>query len=328
MNRPIFICAMFTAAAMVVGAQEASQSNAFQGTSNPPSDDQITTSDAPSQKPPAGKPAYSQPVAPAQVQIQPRPAFVNPSSNNPDPDSGVVGVPSERALQNRAYANDPDGDIVHLHARRPGEIVEGTSIRVRLQERLSTSDSEVGEKFRTKVASDVLQDGQVLIPAGAEIDGRVTQVSTGHLGGHGTMHLNPEVVILPDGTRYKLHAEISGTPGSHTRIGDEGGINPGSRVRKDEVEYGGAVGAGVVTGAVLGGPAGAVTGGLIGAGAITVHLMVDHPQATLEEGAPLLFTLTEPLDLVPAENVAPAENVVPTLNAAPAENVVPEANVN
>ncbi len=324
MNRLILICTMFVAAAMAVGAQEASQSSAFQGTSNPPSDEQITTSDAPAPKPPAGRPVYSQPIAPVEVQVQPRPTSVNRSSNYPDPDSGIVNGSSQREqlLQNRAYANDPDGDIVHLRARRPGEIVEGTSIRVRLLERLSTSDSEVGEKFRTKVASDVLQDGQVLIPAGAEIDGRVTQVSSGHLGGHGTMHLNPEVVILPDGTRYRLHAEISGTPGSHTRIGGEGAINPGSRVRKDEVEYGGAVGAGVVTGAVLGGPAGAVTGGLIGAGAITVHLMVDHPQATLEEGAPLLFTLTEPLDLVPAENV------VPTQNATPAENVVPEASVN
>jgi hypothetical protein len=162
----------------------------------------------------------------------------------------MVNDSSAQTLQNRAYANDPDGDIVHLHARRPGEIVEGTTIRVRLLDRLSTVDSERGEAFRTKVASDVLQDGRVLIPAGAEIDGRVTQVSSGHVGGHGTMHLNPEVVILPDGTRYRLHAEISGTPGSRTRVGGEGGINPGSRVRKDEIEYGGAVGAGVVTGAI------------------------------------------------------------------------------
>jgi hypothetical protein len=309
MTRPILVCTLFVAAAMAVGAQEASQSSAFQGTSNPPSDDQITTSIAPVPKPPAGQPVYSQPVARAQAQLQQRPTSVDPSINYLDPDSGVVNGPSARTLQNRAYANDPDGDIVHLHARRPGEIVEGTSIRVRLLDRLSTVDSEKGEAFRTRVASDVLQDGQVLIPAGAEIDGRVTQVSSGHVGGHGTMHLNPEVVILPDGTRYRLHAEISGTPGSRTRVGGEGAINPGSRMRRDEVEYGGAVGAGVVTGAILGGPAGAVTGGLIGAGAITVHMMVSHPQATLEVGAPLLFTLTEPLDLVPSENVVPDASV-------------------
>ena len=227
MNRPILVCTLFVAAAVTVGAQEASQSSAYQGVSNPPTDDQITTSVAPTPapKPPAGHLVYNQPAAPAQTQAQPRSTSTDPSVNYPDPDFDVVSNSSAQASQNRAYANDssaqasqnrtyandPDGDIVHLHAR-PGEIVEGTSIRVRLLDHLSTVDSEVGEGFRTRVVSDVVQDGRVLIPAGAEIDGRVTQVSSGHLGGHGTMHLNPEVVILPDGTRYTLHAEISGTP--------------------------------------------------------------------------------------------------------------------
>ncbi len=300
MNRLILVCTLFVAATAILGAQEASQSNAFQGTSNPPSDDQITTSSTPQAKPPAGQLVYNQPAVPAQAQPAQRPSSVDPAANYPDPDSGIVQGSASQAELDRAYANDPDGDIVHLHPRRPGEIVEGTTIRVRLMDRLSTVDSERGEAFRTRVASDVLQDGNVLIPAGAEIDGRVTQVSSGHVGGHGTMHLNPEVVIMPDGTRYRLHAEITGTPGSHTRVGGEGAINPGSRMRRDGIEYGGGVGTGVVTGAIVGGPVGAVTGGLIGAGAITVHLMVSHPQATLESGAPLLFTLTEPLDLVPA----------------------------
>jgi hypothetical protein len=51
---------------------------------------------------------------------------------------------------------------------------------------------------------------------------------------------------------------------------------------------------------MLGGPVGAVTGGLIGAGAVTAHLLISHPQATLEPGAVLLFTLSEPLQMVPA----------------------------
>jgi hypothetical protein len=33
---------------------------------------------------------------------------------------------------------------------------------------------------------------------------------------------------------------------------------------------------------------------------VTVHLLVNHPQAKLEPGADLVFTLTEPLNLVPA----------------------------
>jgi hypothetical protein len=42
---------------------------------------------------------------------------------------------------------------------------------------------------------------------------------------------------------------------------------------------------------------GALTGSLVGAGLVTVHLLADHPQATLESGTALQFTLTEPLFL-------------------------------
>ena len=114
------------------------------------------------------------------------------------------------------------------------------------------------------------------------------------------MRLNPETVILADGSRYRLYAQVTGTPGSGTRVGSEGAINPGSHVKRDSIEYGGAVGAGAVTGAVIAGPVGALTGSLVGAGLITVHLLVNHPQAHLEEGAVLLFTLTERLHLEPA----------------------------
>jgi hypothetical protein len=55
-----------------------------------------------------------------------------------------------------------------------------------------------------------------------------------------------------------------------------------------------------VTGALLGGPVGALAGSLVGAGVVTVHLLVSHPQAKLEPGAALVFTLTEPLNLIPA----------------------------
>ncbi len=71
-------------------------------------------------------------------------------------------------------------------------------------------------------------------------------------------------------------------------------------MKKVGIEYGAATGAGVVTGAIVGGPGGALAGGIIGASVITVHLLMDHPQATLDDGAVLLFTLNEPLHLVAA----------------------------
>ncbi|MGA3262486.1 MAG: hypothetical protein ABSC47_00395 [Terracidiphilus sp.] len=297
MNRQILVCTMFVAVTAALGAQEASQTGSYQGTSNPPPDDQITTSSTQAAKPPAGQLVYIQPVAPAQVKVEPQPSPVDPSVNYPEP-----GRANQPVLTERNYPYDPDSDIVHPHPLRRGEIEEGTIIRVRLLERLSTVQSEKGEAFRTRVASDVLAGGEVRIPAGAEIDGRLVQVSSGHAGGHGSMRLQPEVVILPDGTRYRLRAELTGTPGSRTHVGSEGTVLPNSRIKRDSIEYGGAVGAGAVTGAFMGGPVGALAGSLIGAGVITVHLLVSHPQATLESGTALLLTLTEPLYMVPARD--------------------------
>jgi len=307
----ILVCILFAAATAALGAQQGSP---YQGTSNPPPDDTIQTSTAPEPiaKPLAGHQIYVQPSDPAyaRTQSEPRPTSVDPSLNFPDPgsDNGIVQIASDPlvrpALSTRGRPYDPDGDIVHPGPLGPGEVGEGTTIRARLLQRLSTSESVDGESFRTRVASDVLQGGHVLIPAGSEIDGRVMSVSSGHPGGHGSMHLRPDTVILPDGSRYRLFAQVTGAPGSKTRLGSEGAINPASRLKRDGVEYGGAVGGGTVTGAFLGGPAGALAGGIIGAGVVTVHLLISHPQATLETGTILLFTLTEQLNLVPASRNA------------------------
>jgi hypothetical protein len=328
MNRSIPALALFVVTAAALGAQQASQPNSqvnpYQGVSHPPADDEITTTDIPEAKPPAGKPLNPQSVPPralnaitpnsaqmpAGAQSESRQFWVDPSASLEaqqavdGTDDGIVRIApttslASPALSQHAYAYEPDGDIVHPHPLRPGELQEGTSIRVHLLDRLSTSDTEKGEPFRTRVATDVLQGGQVLIPAGSEIDGRVVAVSSGHAGGYGTMRLQPESVILPNGTRFRLNAEVTGTPGSRTRVVGEGTIRADSRVKRDGIEYGGAVGAGAVTGAIVGGPVGALTGSLIGAGAITVHLLVSHPQATLDSGTTLMFMLTDRLYLAP-----------------------------
>jgi hypothetical protein len=335
----LFVAATAALGTQNLAAQDASQtSSQFQGQSHPPADDVIITSTIPAAKPPAGQPLNAQQAPPAADmqtlapaseppsappngqmsgqtygQVPPQPSSVDPSVNFPAPqpsqgldgtDQGIVQVapsyqPPAPGLNARSYGYDPDGDIVHPVALRPGELQGGTNIRVHLLDRLSTAETEKGEPFRTQVATDVLQGGQVLIPAGSEIDGRVVEVSAGHAGGHGTMRLQPETVVLPDGTRHRLHAELMSTPGSNTRVGGEGTVRPGSRAKRDGIEYGGAVGSGVIVGAVVAGPAGALTGGLIGAGAVTVHLLVNHPQATLESGTTLIFQLTDSLYLAP-----------------------------
>jgi type IV secretory pathway VirB10-like protein len=325
MNRPILVMTFFAVAAAALGAQQASQSGPYQGVSNPPPDDTIVTTSTPQAKPPAGHPAYAPAPAAAQAQQTARQTDAgNSSANDSYParnsatpssldgtDGGIVMVAqpqsalaqpgvAQPALTQRSYAPDPDGDIVHLAPLGPGEIREGTMIRVRLLGDLSSALSEPGQAFRSRVASDVLEGGQVLIPAGAEIDGKVAEASTGHFGGHGSLLLRPETVILPNGSSYRLHAVVSGTPMTNTNVGLEGVISPGGRMKRNGIEYGGAVGAGAVTGAYLGGPVGALAGGLIGAGLVTTHLLVSHPQTHLDEGDVLILTLTQRMHLDPA----------------------------
>jgi hypothetical protein len=302
MNRPILVYALWFMATAALGAQEASQPSPYQGTSNPPPDDTIVTSSTPQAKPPAGHRAAPA-AAPAQAQPQFEPAAATPAANSADPDAGIVAAnesapaTDQPALSTRSHAPDPDGDIVHPQPPGVGELPEGATIRVELLDRLSTVSSEKGQAFRSKVASDVVQGDRVLIPAGTEIDGQVAEVSSGHPGGHGSMRLRPETMILPDGSRYQLHADLSETLGVRSKVGSEGDVVPASRLKRDGIEYGGAVGAGATTGAIIGGPVGAVTGGLIGAGVVTAHLLISHPQATLESGTVLVFTLSEPLQM-------------------------------
>jgi len=327
MNRSILVCALMFAAAASLAAQQAGQSGLYQGTSNPPSNDTIV-SEPPAEAAPAQTAAGTTEAAPTaaekpsaahryaqnaeQVQdrvqiqtqaVQPQPAGADDAASIDGTDSGIVQIapdPQTGPELNRRAVADPDGDIVHPSPLGPNELGEGTAIRVRLLNSVSTNFSRAGESFRSRVASDVMQDDRVLIPAGSEIDGRITHVSTGSFGGHGSISLVPDTVILPDGSRFRMYGQVTATPGSNTKVGSEGAIDPGSRLKRNGIEYGGAVGAGAVTGAVLGGPAGALAGSLIGAGVITAHLLISHPQATLDEGTYLQFALTERLNLVPA----------------------------
>jgi hypothetical protein len=325
MKRPLLACAFLALASAALCAQQSSpnsQSGPYSGTSSPPPDETIEASEPqqpqPLPKPRAGKPmdappagqSAGQPVAPA-----PAPPADNTNSSaydaNSGTDAGVVQVAppanASPSLSSRTYvtATDPDSDIVRPEPLPPGVVGEGSVIRVHLLDQLSTRNSVKGDSFRSQVASDVIEGGKVVIPAGAEIDGTVMEASSGtHLGSRGSMRLRPETVIMADGSRYQLQAYVAAAPGAHAKVDKEGTIGARARVKRGSIEYGGAMGVGAITGAVMGGPAGALAGTLVGAGVVTAHLLISHPQATLERGTVLLFTLTQPLNLVAPTSTA------------------------
>jgi len=299
MNRSILVFA-FVAATSTLFAQQSSQNGQYQGTSNPPPDDTIIT-DADQAPPTPAKPSAAHPLmAPSAATTAAQPAISSAmpaTANNTAVQHSASTLPSD--LTTGPMSSDPDGDIVHPAPLGPGELGEGTMIRVRLLDDLSSSLSEKGESFRSRVATDVLAGGNVVIPAGSEISGQVTEASMGHFGSRGSLMLRPETVTLPNGQSFRLHAVVTGAPATHNQVNSEGMITADSRKLRAGIEYGGAVGAGAVTGAYLGGPVGALAGSLVGAGLVTTHLLVSHPQAHLDSGDVLMLTVTERVHLDP-----------------------------
>src|SRR5215831_4474988 len=138
MNRPILACALFTFVSAALFAQQ--QSDPYSGTSNPPPDNTIeSTEQQPAQplpKPNAGKPLNAQAAAPQAQSTPEQPANTTQPVDASDPtdgtDAGMVQVaPSastttaaQPTVTVRASASDPDGDIVHPAPLPPGVIGE------------------------------------------------------------------------------------------------------------------------------------------------------------------------------------------------------------
>ncbi|WP_158751215.1 hypothetical protein [Acidobacterium sp. S8] len=293
--------------APAVFAQQAVQSP-NQGVSNPPADDTIVAS--PDDPPPAvAKPSPAITTAPAAA---PTTTATAPApATNPDygivtsTSSGTSTSPASAAgatLATRPY--NPDEDIVGFVPSPSNELAEGTNIRARLMDTLSTKETSAGTAFKAQVASDVYKNGRIIIPAGSELRGRVVSVRQGHhFGQAATLRLRPDVVILPDGTAYHLYGQVIDSKAPHTRTDSEGGIQPSSHLKKNAIEYGAGAGTGALVGAQVGGPTGALVGSLIGAGVITAHLLMQHPEmAEVPKGSVVTFSLTEPMDLMPTRN--------------------------
>jgi hypothetical protein len=309
------------AAPAAFSQQQPSAPDGYQGVSQPPADDAIVAT--PDTPPPAEQPAATPKPSPAIPAPPPSPAatprYSAPSHPHTDSsydntDFGIVTAPAPKDTQHDFdrpsdgavlhTREDSDADIVNPPPGPANELPEGTEIHVRLGDALSTSETTAGAPFHGQVMFNVLKGGSVIIPAGSTLRGRVVHVSQGHhFGPAATLRLRPDIVILPDGTAYHLHAQVYSSEAKGTKTGSEGAIKPSAHVLKKTAEYGVGVGTGAMVGAELGGPAGALAGSVVGAGVITTHLLLQHPEAaTVPAGSEVDFSLTEPLDMTPTRN--------------------------
>jgi hypothetical protein len=261
----------------------------------------LPVADQPDGPPEMQKPSPAIPaVAPTAVADAHAPVLPADGMDLPAPRTPKAGA----EMADSGTDNTDDGIVTRV-PYRPGELAEGTILRTHLDEALSTSTSQKGDLFTARLTQDILQDGKVIIPIGSSIQGRITKVvENRRIQGRAKLRLRADTIILPDGSRLMMHAQVIDTSDyTHTKTDSEGTIVSRDDAKKNWEIAGATTGTGAVSGAVIGGGVGAVVGTVIGAGVGASHYMMAHPVASLPRSSTVVFQLTEPMSITPLQPI-------------------------
>src|SRR5271165_1347725 len=107
-------------------------------------------------------------------------------------------------------------------------VPDDTALRIRLDDTLTSTDSQVGDPFSAKV----VDSGEY---RNARVYGHITEIDmSGRVKGHTSMMLRFDRMVMPDGSRAQIHAEIVELyhAPSGEKVDVEGAIESSSRGRK------------------------------------------------------------------------------------------------
>lgn len=308
------------------------------GVSTPPSTEITTTSDespaTPALKTREAKPSAAVPVSPAnQVVYGPyvpyrapgTPAAAVASKAAFDPDANIVTETVPDSSEPVADSVALDAGIVTSVPEREGEIREGTLLKARIDQGLSTTSTLEGTQFTASLTEPVIKDGRVILPIGSLVEGRVTEVRSGRrISGRAALHLEVSDVKLPDGSHYIIHAQLIDTDqNSHSNVNNEGTLVRRDHPKQTLAAMSVATGGAAAAGAMMGGGVGALIGAGIGAGASTVLWLKQDRQEALPKDSLLVFSLTTPMILKPLSNRAVSSVTVPAVAPYNAVATVP-----
>jgi hypothetical protein len=261
-------------------------------------------------KPPAKPSADVLAAAPAVVYGPYIPYHAPPAVSNPDADivgEAPAGQGGRRPLPAKeASKANLDAGIVTYVPSRPGEVPEGTLVKVKLREPLSTQTTRPGTQFTAEVSEPVMRDGKVIVPVGALLEGRVTWVRGGRrVGGRAAIHIEPRTITLPDGAQYLLHARVIDTDSwKNTKVDSEGTMTRQDVGKGTVATMALTTGGGMAAGAMIAGVPGALIGAGVGAGASTVIWLKQDRQAVLPKNLGIVFSLAEPMRATPLSATA------------------------
>jgi hypothetical protein len=223
-----------------------------------------------------------EPEAPRQPSPQPSPR-PSPRQREREP----APTPTPRATQPEA---DPEPVL-----REPRAVTAtagvGTTFAVTLNETLSTQSNRVGDMFTATLQAPIRSaDGELVVPAGAVIRGRLTQVDkSGGVGQTGVIALAFESISF-DGRSLPLDGTVVKA-------------NPQRKSRTSVQSTAGKVAVGAAAGAVLGrvigkDTKGTIAGAVIGAAAGTAIAMgTADVDVVLPAGSDLMIRLDSPIEV-------------------------------
>jgi hypothetical protein len=176
-----------------------------------------------------------------------------------------------------------------LLAGPPFHIPEDTALRVRLDDTLTSVDSQVGDPF----SATVVDKGNY---RDARVYGHIAQIDiSGKVRGHTSMMLRFDRLVMPDGRRSPIHAEIVELyhAPSGEKMDVEGAIESGGRGRKSIEHTAFGAGAGALLGGIFGGGKGAGIGSIVGGvGGLGTTAFHGHQKITLGSGQEMLIRMT------------------------------------
>ena len=143
----------------------------------------------------------------------------------------------------------------------------GQTIRVRMNETLSSKSARTGDTFTANVTEPVYSNnGVVVIPVGSSVVGRVGSVQRAKKGGDpGTIDVNFTQVKLPNGATRAINGSLADLNSDNAKSDSEGTASGDDRKNDKIIFIGGGAGGGAILGGLIGGGKGAAIGGILGA---------------------------------------------------------------
>ena len=168
-------------------------------------------------------------------------------------------------------------------------VPDDTALRIRLDDTLTSNDSEVGDPF----SATVVDKGDY---QNARVYGHIAKIDmSGKIKGHTSMVLRFDRLVMSDGRRAPIQAEIIELyhAPSGEKVDVEGAIESGGRGRKTLTHTAIGAGAGALLGGIFGGGKGAGIGSVIGGvGGLGTTAFHGHQKITLNSGQEILIRVT------------------------------------